>query len=160
VLPESQHIPSGSPKLVIGLRVSRSVLSYLSIPVFDISLGRHEMVWTCVPEAAIDEDRNPPTCEDHVSSAPDGRNRIRVNAVPVASSVNEPPDRHLWARVSAPVALHDPPDSWRRGPRTLGQPWGDRTIGHIPYRMTRPESRARPIHLAPIPEELDPQASL
>jgi len=118
VHPESQNLPSGSPKLIIGLRVSRSVLSYLTIPVFGISLWRHQMVWTCVPEAAIDEDGNPPGREDHVSSAPDGPNWVGVNPVPVASLVNEPPDRYLWTRVSAPIALHDPPDSWRRGPRT------------------------------------------
>lgn len=66
MFPDSQNSPSCSLKPEVRSHIAVAVSPEFRVPVGHIALGGRGVFRTAMPEATVDEDRQPPTGEDDV----------------------------------------------------------------------------------------------
>jgi hypothetical protein len=68
VFPYSDDDPTGLAEHAILLLIALTSSLDLGPPELAVALGPRHMLWTSVPEAAVDKNRDPPAREDDVRS--------------------------------------------------------------------------------------------
>lgn len=73
MLPDAHDRPAGRLQRVVIATIPLDVAIELCLPIRRVHARAHSVGWAAVPEAAIDEDRQPGRREDNVSSASHAR---------------------------------------------------------------------------------------
>ncbi len=120
VLPEAEDRPSRFPQGSVRVPVPRDIGGDLLGPERLVRRGRRVVLRAAVPEAPVDEDRDPWPAENQVGRAPQARQRPRIHAVSQAESMDRRAQPELRSRIPAPVRLHGPANPGRRRPGRRG----------------------------------------
>jgi len=120
VLPEAEHTPSGGSQGIVRFAITLDIARELRLPVGLVCFRDLAVVWTAVPEASVDEHRQPPLREGNVDAhaAPVCSHGV-VAAKPKPSTVQQGTQFDLRASVSSPVRLHRAPGSGARWVRVV-----------------------------------------
>lgn len=116
MLPESQHHPTGVIQSRSRLSVTALVALQLRQPIVRIRLRHHEVFRASVPEAPIDEHRDPATREHNVCRSSKCRFGTEVCSVPQSARVQERPHGPLRDRILRAVRDHGGSSVSVRGP--------------------------------------------
>jgi hypothetical protein len=117
VLPDAQDCPPGGSQQRVCLDVALPVALDLLRPVEGVRLGDCVVVWTPVPEATVQEDRQVRCWEDHVGGPSYGLDGSTVNEVAQSTTVDGSTKREFGARIASAIAPHARADACRRCPR-------------------------------------------
>lgn len=102
-----------------------------------------------MPEAPINEDRDPRTDEDKICSPSNGGYRPCVNPVSQATRVHQPPDLEFWLRVASAITQHGSTGPLRGRPRLRHESNLRLTFkGRVAHNATGHEPRQR-VTIAP-----------
>lgn len=115
MFPEAEHSPSGIAQKVVCLAIALDVPLQLRQPIVGVALGQARMLWTPVPEAAVDEDRNLPLREHNIRSASPPE-RSEIYSVPHTRGVDSASHSGLRLRVAPAVGEHRTPRPFAAGP--------------------------------------------
>lgn len=163
MFPETYHAPAGGLQCCIRCLVPFNVPAELWRPIPFVTGRLPSVLRTDMPEAPINEDRDPTRSEDDVRSNTDAAREVEAEIlpVPVASSVQRTTERNLRLGVRTAVRLHVPGaslGSWLRvGPRSprLRSPIAAVFTGHAAAttRSVRPQcvSWAKIVPMTPPP---------
>lgn len=121
MLPETRYSPAGFAETCSGFDISRNCSRQLRSPVPLVRLDFVPVLRARVPEAAIDEHRDPMPREHNVGRAPIGGNRPYCHPVPKARGMQTPPHGEFRAGVARADCLHVPAAPGRRRRCTLGR---------------------------------------
>lgn len=122
VLPDPDDGPSGGAERSIIEPITLFVSRDLGAPIRSIGSGSRPVLWTPVPEAAIDKDGNPLATKHEVSPATQTLDWPRVHAVSKATAMKLRAEGELRTSVALAVALHRCSDGGRGGRRGF---WND-----------------------------------
>lgn len=86
--PVPEDEPAGGTETTVCVDVTSAIRADLRVPVRGVGLDLMTVLRASVPEASVDEDRNPAPGEDQVRSAWQGGKWPGVDSVPQAGSVN------------------------------------------------------------------------
>jgi hypothetical protein len=112
MLPHADHRPTTSTKGSVDSAISFQVTFELRVPVRAISLGPSSVLWTAMPEAAVDEHRDTGAREDDVRSDPHrASSNLEVNPVPKAGRVECTTERVLRPSAVRRLPFLYPPTS-------------------------------------------------
>lgn len=107
MLPKSEHNPAVRAKGCIYSSVPLNVFAELRSPIAYVPGGNASMFWAAVPEATIDENRQPRLREHDIRfGRKRGRQDTHVLSEPVAGSVQCRPEEDLRLRFGAPDCAH------------------------------------------------------
>ena len=106
MFPEPEDRPSCGGKPLIGVPIASAVPGDLLFPVVGVGRSLGVVLWAAVPEAAVEEDRDALSGEDHVSSAPKVRKGPGSYPVSKSEGMRGPAQGHFGTGVTAPVGLH------------------------------------------------------
>lgn len=82
--------------MLIGATISALVRLDLRQPPFPIADGWYEVVWTAVPEAPVDENREPESGERDVDPPPRQTGNGVLDAKPSPATMEFPTERRFW----------------------------------------------------------------
>ena len=116
VLPEPQYRPARVAQLGVVSLIPRAVPLQLRHPPHSVGPWPGAVCGTPMPEAAVDEHRQPETREKHVHATGDTL-WPSVLEEPETASVKGRPQPQLRCRIAAPVPLHRAAHRGRGGPR-------------------------------------------
>jgi hypothetical protein len=94
-------------ELAIGVCVAQPITRYLRTPEALIGLGRAQMLWTAMPEAAIEEHRYSGAWENQISCSAQTRNRPEVHPVPQPQGMYRRAQREFWTSIASAIGPHD-----------------------------------------------------
>lgn len=117
VLPDSDYGPSSGAERSIIEPITLFVSGDLGAPIRSIGFGSRSVLWTPVPEAAIDKDGQSLAEKDDVRPATQMLDRLRVHAVSKAAPMKLRAQGELRTGIALAVALHRGSDGGRGGRR-------------------------------------------
>jgi hypothetical protein len=100
VLPDTHNLPTRTSQSCIRVAVAGAIRLYLCPPPFGIRLRPRCVFGTTVPEAAVDEHREPRPDEHYIRLPPRGGIGTDMYAVSKAEAVEARPQRSLWGGVA------------------------------------------------------------
>src|SRR5450631_193835 len=106
-------------KGLVSLCVPAPIALDLGGPICSVGLGHGVMSGTAVPEAAVHEDRNPGSGEDHVSGTSYVLQGSPVDEVAQSASMDRSTKCELWTCVAPAVGSHARANPRRGCPRSL-----------------------------------------
>ena len=117
MLPEPQHRPSLLFEAAVRVPVAIHVPAQLVHPPLPVRRRYRHVLWTRVPEAAIDEHRNLSSGEQQISTSACHSGQRGVDPVPESSAVRLPTQDHFGRGVPTARATHlfgNPLAGWDR----------------------------------------------
>lgn len=108
MLPVTKHRPTFSAQCECGLEIARAIAGQLWLPVVGIGPWSGAVLRARMPKAPIDENCDPPSCEQDISSGPHYWRGAGIDQVSESGRVEEPTDPQLRFCVARTVATHGP----------------------------------------------------
>src|SRR5262249_37799768 len=109
MLPYAQHHPASIMHSPVGIAVSLQIARELYPPPLTIGLRTTAMLWTAMPETAIDKDRHAGWAKQDISSAPQSGDWGTVNLVSHTSAVQQAANFEFRCCVPRTLRLHSRP---------------------------------------------------
>ena len=116
MFPDDDHLPTGCLQTGRGLGVASDVRGEFLVPVIDVLAGPTAVVWTSVPEASMDEDRDPSPSEYDIRSPSRTADRGEVDSITETTSMKLRAQSELWSGVTTPIRDHRRAHRWCRRP--------------------------------------------
>ena len=123
VLPNAEDHPTTCPVRGVSLAVTHPVIARFISPKTLPCLRSSPMIYTGVPKAPINKNRDSGRGENHVGRITDS-DRFCVNSITQTARVHKPSERKFWSRIAPNVSAHDSGTSF-------GHSFASGVLGHL-----------------------------